>query len=46
MRKGNAPAQALPGGADILANMSVVDQQRRTGAEEDAARSDEDEEME
>jgi hypothetical protein len=46
MRKGNAPAQSLPGGADLLANMSAVDGQRRVGAEQDAARSDEDDEME
>lgn len=45
MKKG-ASAQTLPGGADILANMSAVDKQRRAGAEQDAARSDDDEDME
>jgi len=45
MKKGNATAQTLPGGADILANMSAVDKQRQAGAEQDAARSDDDEDM-
>jgi hypothetical protein len=45
MKKGTAAAQTLPGGADILANMSAVEKQRKVVAEQDAARSDDDEDM-